>query len=404
MKKPVKKAKLPKIYMDKNDRRYIILHKKRMYISKDITERQLIKFIKVNLNPSFPKPKRRTKQISNSAKISLQNRISIGLPSSSLQDIVPLVSIDPRSNPTIHEQILEQQLLRNANSLPNIVPKFNPESKKLNDLGNVEPKEHKDIANVEPEELVKLKKQIKELENQSEKNNIEKKQREIENIKHIFANKTNLALAKILKDHNITKYNGKYVTAMNKDELIKSLETNKLVDYNQMWIDQNKPVVKPVVKIRDKSPTGSKALVEPLKPQDLSSSSSSSSQIGTGTLIYNPELSISTLDVDQIMKKYPHFAGCVPSDYVLSVPIKPKTEFGIIINKDPSSQPGSHWVALYSNGHSTLEYYDSFANNPAPTLLKDLKVIAKRIGAEDYLQLKINKIIQQEDQTTNCGW
>ncbi|MDR3477440.1 MAG: hypothetical protein P4M14_05345, partial [Gammaproteobacteria bacterium] len=227
---------------------------------------------------------------------------------------VPLVSIDPRSNPTIHEQILEQQLLRNANENSLVPYKSNKVS--LHDSVKLDPELLKSIKNivelepeVTPEELEKLKKdanrylmlthdmtldqaqsyvnmaqkQIKELESQSENNAIEKKQREIENIKNLFANKTNQTLIKILKDNNIAEPKGKYFSKMNKPEIIKLLETNKLADYNQMWIDKNK------------SPTGSEARVEPLKPKPVvklrdtssSSSSSSSSQIGTGSDLHN---------------------------------------------------------------------------------------------------------------------
>ncbi|MDR3550565.1 MAG: hypothetical protein P4L31_04070, partial [Candidatus Babeliales bacterium] len=58
MKKPLKAIRTPKIYTDENDRRYIILSKKRIYISNDLTEKQIIKFImkyipKLKINPNL---------------------------------------------------------------------------------------------------------------------------------------------------------------------------------------------------------------------------------------------------------------------------------------------------------------------------------------------------------------
>ena len=57
--------KIPKIKLDKTGRRYVLIGKKKVYLSKNVTERELIKFIVGRM-----KPKRRaTKTVDRPSKV-----------------------------------------------------------------------------------------------------------------------------------------------------------------------------------------------------------------------------------------------------------------------------------------------------------------------------------------------
>ena len=55
------------------------------------------------------------------------------------------------------------------------------------------------------------------------------------------------------------------------------------------------------------------------------------------------------------------YIGCYPSNLI---PIPRKTPAAIIINTDPSHEPGEHWVVIWLNVDDTCEYFDSFGMPP----------------------------------------
>ena len=76
------------------------------------------------------------------------------------------------------------------------------------------------------------------------------------------------------------------------------------------------------------------------------------------------------------------------------------------MNTDPSSKPGQHWVAfLMDLDRHTIEYYDSFGNDIPTTILDDLKkFLADNNPTKQYLKLKVNRIVDQDVKSSNCGW
>jgi len=113
--------------------------------------------------------------------------------------------------------------------------------------------------------------------------------------------------------------------------------------------------------------------------------------------------------IDDMMKKYPEYLGTIANDEIpkLIAIVKPKSQGCFIMNTDKHNEPGQHWVAVYfdgrDNGSKSIEYYDSFAEEPSETVMKDLKLLADKLNAGTYLKLKINKVIQQGD-SSNCGY
>ena len=97
------------------------------------------------------------------------------------------------------------------------------------------------------------------------------------------------------------------------------------------------------------------------------------------------------------------FKGVYAIDEISKIPISNK--MGVILNLDKHNQPGSHWVALYidTDGDQSVEYYDSFAEEPPESLMKDLKDLIAKINPEVSLKFKVNKIKQQSEKSDSCG-
>jgi hypothetical protein len=148
---------------------------------------------------------------------------------------------------------------------------------------------------------------------------------------------------------------------------------------------------------------------------------------------------LSTTDIDSVMKqyqeKYPefHFFGAVPADFE-DVPYygmnnidfaefdnKNKYKLGMVINLDKHDEPGSHWVALYTNLRTnTIYYFDSFAKKPTKLSNKFVRKILtymynkknnsnfnveqfmkKYHSSKDY-DVRYNKI-QHQFKNSECG-
>ena len=86
------------------------------------------------------------------------------------------------------------------------------------------------------------------------------------------------------------------------------------------------------------------------------------------------------------------FAGVFPCDYL---PAKPTYPFAIIVNTDPKTKPGKHWIAMYFDSDGCGDYYDSYGRQPLPVF-------------EDYLDKHChrwqsnNKQVQSPFSST-CG-
>jgi hypothetical protein len=119
-----------------------------------------------------------------------------------------------------------------------------------------------------------------------------------------------------------------------------------------------------------------------------------------------------TNQIVEAMARVPSFIGCVASDQFpqLMARIKPHTRIGFISNLDPSTQGGSHWVAIALNGsdkapdaHSIM-YYDPFGKDIPPNMQKALNPLAEKIDPDNLMKLKISRVQQQNFNTENCGF
>jgi hypothetical protein len=111
--------------------------------------------------------------------------------------------------------------------------------------------------------------------------------------------------------------------------------------------------------------------------------------------------------IKRAMKIYPNFIGIVARDEVpkLKDKVGKHKQIGFILNMDKHNQPGSHWVAVYIDAdRGSLEWYNSFGE-PVPTDIKaELKAFVEAEFPSVMFKLKENKVKQQSEKSTNCGF
>jgi hypothetical protein len=113
--------------------------------------------------------------------------------------------------------------------------------------------------------------------------------------------------------------------------------------------------------------------------------------------------------LEAIMRKHKSFVGVVPKDEVLKLlPVVHKhAKIGFIMNlsNHDAKSGGTHWVAVWIDPvqDKSVEYYDSFARAPPPSLMKDIKVLVNKINPDVFLKFKSNHVVQQSANSGNCG-
>lgn len=118
--------------------------------------------------------------------------------------------------------------------------------------------------------------------------------------------------------------------------------------------------------------------------------------------LYNDELA-------KILKdKTKKFVPVISADEIPSL-IKyikrPKGRYCFISNTSKSTEEGRHWVAVCIDfDNAEIDYYDSFADLPNKTFLRDLHELIGEFEPEVYFKLKTNKVADQSKRSKNCGW
>jgi len=121
---------------------------------------------------------------------------------------------------------------------------------------------------------------------------------------------------------------------------------------------------------------------------------------------------ISNFDIDNMLKPFPEYLGCISSDELISkiLPqIQPQSRAFWVNNLSPSTSGGSHWVSFFVDarpeGSNSIEYSDSFGDPIPDEMRQDIQQIADKLNAEKYLKLKENTLVQRQgDKTSNCGF
>lgn len=100
-----------------------------------------------------------------------------------------------------------------------------------------------------------------------------------------------------------------------------------------------------------------------------------------------------TIKIINLLSDLPMFKGVYPCDLLPKTIGKPSI---IICNTDPSSQPGTHWVAIYISKNGG-EYFDSFGNPPLQ--IEFLRFLSKHAKNN----WNYNKFQLQDENGITCG-
>ena len=96
------------------------------------------------------------------------------------------------------------------------------------------------------------------------------------------------------------------------------------------------------------------------------------------------------------------FQGVYASDQLKQIP-KPSTlPATYAINEDPTSKPGTHWVALYVDHYGYAEYFDSYGLKPIASIVKFINCISDSMSSQN-LTTKKSYLQLQSFQTQTCG-
>lgn len=89
----------------------------------------------------------------------------------------------------------------------------------------------------------------------------------------------------------------------------------------------------------------------------------------------------------------PTFQGVFAADMI--PPLKEKS--AIVVNQDDSSQPGSHWIAIYVDKDNNLEFFDSYGQSP----FLYGKFIRDYVST--YKNISWNSVVFQSMTSNVCG-
>ena len=99
------------------------------------------------------------------------------------------------------------------------------------------------------------------------------------------------------------------------------------------------------------------------------------------------------LSTNNLTREY--FNGVYPSDYLKTLSKKPDL---IIVNTDPSSKPGDHWLLFFNGGKGILEMFDSLGRDPGYYNSDINSFIARYSDSVEF----INHRLQPKDSAL-CG-
>ena len=104
---------------------------------------------------------------------------------------------------------------------------------------------------------------------------------------------------------------------------------------------------------------------------------------------------LNTHELRALMAGEPNFIGVFPID---SLPqVRHKKPLKLIVNLDPSTQPGSHWVAIYRRANGQAYYFDTFGRSPPP-------LIREWLAQNSWDWKHFDRQIQGANDSVSCGY
>jgi hypothetical protein len=104
-----------------------------------------------------------------------------------------------------------------------------------------------------------------------------------------------------------------------------------------------------------------------------------------------------------------YFVGVYSRDELPSLILPHDRPSSMVINTDPSTKEGEHWVAMFIDPRKsamTAEYFDSLGHDPSPAMNQSITLMLKSNFAnlDTMLKFKINSVKTQNASTPNCGF
>jgi hypothetical protein len=107
---------------------------------------------------------------------------------------------------------------------------------------------------------------------------------------------------------------------------------------------------------------------------------------------------MNTLEIDETLLKNSvtryTYIGCFAADQIPN--ISHKFPFCMVLNVDPHTLKGSHWISIYCESSNYIEYYDSLGIWPSPS-----PHIENYLS--NYSHIKYSKYPLQSPYSRTCG-
>ncbi len=109
------------------------------------------------------------------------------------------------------------------------------------------------------------------------------------------------------------------------------------------------------------------------------------------------------------MKPIAGFKGVYCFDEMDKIPLSRTQDSSFVLNTDPSTKKGCHWVAIWISPtrDKSVEVYDSLVEmSPLklPILKNYLKQRIETMGLPYRLKLKLNEVRDQRANSNSCGY
>lgn len=102
-----------------------------------------------------------------------------------------------------------------------------------------------------------------------------------------------------------------------------------------------------------------------------------------------------TCQVNKTFFKNKLFKGVFPCDQLPEIG-ESDLPYGLIVNTDPASKPGEHWIAMFVNENNHAEIFDSFGKPPTNKFI--IEFIENNTNSSCYNIVRI-----QHDLSEKCG-
>jgi len=127
---------------------------------------------------------------------------------------------------------------------------------------------------------------------------------------------------------------------------------------------------------------------------------------------------LTNIQIDKIMKPYKNMwlgsCACDTIERDILPKVKPKSKGCFVVNTDNDKGKGEHWCSVYfdatAKGSHSVEFFDSYGEDPDPPIDAGLKKLAHKLACNNYLKYKINSVCWQgkkdgtDKESSNCGY